>query len=218
MVPAPRSDVIPDPIRVLLVDDHPIVREGLRLLLATQRGIEVVGEAADGHEACSAARALEPDVVVLDLALPGLHGVDVTRTIRAERETTRVLVLSMHGSDEHVRPAVRAGASGFLVKGAGLSDIAAAIIAVAAGNAYFSPGLAERLVTGESGPELSQREREVLVLVAQGYSTPQIGAHLGLSAKTVEGHRGRIMTKLGIHDIAGLVRFAIRAGLVSADA
>lgn len=205
------------PIRVMLVDDHPIVREGMRILLGTSGGIEVVGEAAEGHEACAAARTLEPDVVVLDLALPGLHGVEVTRRIRAERPATRVLVLSMHGSDEHVRPAVRAGASGFVVKGAGLSDIAAAIVAVAAGNAYFSPGLAERLV-GDGPPELSAREREVLVLVAQGYSTPQIGAHLGLSVKTVEGHRGRIMSKLGIHDLAGLVRFAIRSGLVTADA
>lgn len=205
------------PIRVMLVDDHPIVREGMRILLGTSGGIEVVGEAAEGHEACAAARTLEPDVVVLDLALPGLHGVEVTRRIRAERPATRVLVLSMHGSDEHVRPAVRAGASGFVVKGAGLSDIAAAIVAVAAGNAYFSPGLAERLV-GHGPPELSAREREVLVLVAQGYSTPQIGAHLGLSVKTVEGHRGRIMSKLGIHDLAGLVRFAIRSGLVTADA
>ncbi len=219
-----------DPVRVLLADDHAIVRQGLAALLASQRGIEVVGEAADGREAVAAAARLRPHVVVMDLGMPGLNGVDATRQIRRESPETAVLVLSMHASEEHVRPAIRAGATGYLLKGSGLSDLVAAIRAVAAGEGFLSPAVAKILVRdaqrpgggsaqaddgdAASGP-LTAREREILQLVGEGHSSPDIARVLHLSVKTVEGHRGRIMAKLGIHDIAGLVRYAIRVGLVS---
>lgn len=219
-----------EPIRVLLADDHAIVRQGLAALLASQRGIEVVGEAADGREAVAAAARLRPHVVVMDLGMPGLNGVDATRQIRRESPETAVLVLSMHASEEHVRPAIRAGATGYLLKGSGLSDLVAAIRAVAAGEGFLSPAVAKILVRdaqrpGAGSPQteagdagsgpLTAREREILQLVGEGHSSPDIARVLHLSVKTVEGHRGRIMAKLGIHDIAGLVRYAIRVGLVS---
>ena len=213
------ASLLADPIRVLLADDHAIVRQGLAALLASQRGIEVVGEAADGREAVAAAARLRPHVVVMDLGMPGLNGVDATRQIRRESPETAVLVLSMHASEEHVRPAIRAGATGYLLKGSGLSDLVAAIRAVAAGEGFLSPAVAKILVRdaqgdASSGP-LTAREREILQLVGEGHSSPDIARVLHLSVKTVEGHRGRIMAKLGIHDIAGLVRYAIRVGLVS---
>ena len=211
-----------DPIRVLLADDHAIVRQGLAALLAGQRGIEVVGEAADGREAVAAAVRLRPRVVVMDLGMPGLNGVDATRQIRREAPETFVLVLSMHASEEHVRPAIRAGATGYLLKGSGLTDLVAAIRAVAAGEGFLSPAVAKILVRdaqaedeGEASGPLTAREREILQLVGEGHSSPDIAKVLHLSVKTVEGHRSRIMGKLGIHDIAGLVRYAIRVGLVS---
>jgi DNA-binding NarL/FixJ family response regulator len=216
------------PVRVLLAEDHTIVREGLRSLLASQQDVTVVGEAQNGREAVEHALELEPDVIVMDLGMPGLNGVDATRRIRKELPATHVLVLSMYSTEEHVRPAIRAGAEGFLLKGSGLSDLVAAIRAVADGNAFFSPEVA-KIVLDDSrraeqhgvedrvGSELTQREREILRLVAEGGSSPEIAKMLGLSVKTVEGHRGRIMAKLDAHNVAGLVRHAIRMGLVSAD-
>jgi DNA-binding NarL/FixJ family response regulator len=216
------------PVRVLLAEDHTIVREGLRSLLASQDDVTVVGEAENGQEAVERALELKPDVIVMDLSMPGLNGVDATRRIRKELSATHVLVLSMYSTEEHVRPAIRAGAEGFLLKGSGLSDLVAAIRAVADGNAFFSPEVA-KIVLDDSrraerhgvedrvGSELTPREREILRLVAEGGSSPEIAKMLGLSVKTVEGHRGRIMAKLDAHNVAGLVRHAIRMGLVSAD-
>lgn len=215
-------------IRVLLADDHTIVREGLRSLLASHDDVEVVGEAADGREAVRLAEELKPDVVVMDLTMPSLNGVDATEQIRRRRPETRVLILSMHSGEEHVRPAIRAGASGFLVKGSGLSDLLAATRAVAAGDAFFSPGVAKIVlkdareggggdgVTG-SDDALTAREREILQLVAEGRTSREIAAQLHISAKTVEGHRSRIMDKLDIRELAGLVRYAVRVGLVTLD-
>ncbi|MBI4699830.1 MAG: response regulator transcription factor [Deltaproteobacteria bacterium] len=214
-------------IDVLLAEDHTIVREGLRALLAGREGIRVVGEAADGREAVAVAERTRPDVVVMDLGMPGLNGVEATRQICRRLPATRVVVLSMHGGVEHVRPAVRAGASGYLIKGAGLSDLVAAIRAVAAGEAFFSPGAAKLLLRdavaggGETGSGAAQtltpREREILQLVAEGRSSRSIGELLHISPKTVEGHRGRVMDKLDIHDVAGLVRYAVRVGLISPE-
>ena len=162
----------PQPIQVILAEDHTIVREGLRALLAGQADICVVGEAADGRGAVELARRLRPQVVVMDLTLPQLNGVDATRRIIAECPRTRVLVLSMHLGEEYVRPAVRAGASGYLVKGAGLSDLTAAIRAVAAGGAFFSPQAAEVLLRDAATESpLTEREREVLRWVAEGKSS-----------------------------------------------
>jgi two-component system, NarL family, response regulator NreC len=209
---------------VLLAEDHTIVRQGLASLLSAQRGIEVVGEAENGRDAVSAALRLRPHVVLMDLGMPGLNGVDATRQIRREAPETFVVVLSMHASEEHVRPAIRAGATGYLLKGSGLSDLVAAIRAVAAGEAFLSPAVAKILLRDAqsddepaSGGPLTGREREILQLVGEGHSSPDIAKLLQLSVKTVEGHRGRIMSKLNIHDVAGLVRYAIRVGLVSPD-
>jgi len=212
------------PIRVLLVDDHTIVRQGLRALLAGSAEIEVVGEAEDGREGLREAQRLTPDVVVIDAAMPGLNGIDATQRILEAVPRARVLVLSMHAGEEYVRPAIRAGASGYLLKGSGLSDLVAAIRAVAAGDAFVSPSIAKLLVqdarrdgSGEcttSGDALTVREREVLRLVAEGHSTQAIAKLLHLSPKTVEGHRGHFMQKLGVPNLAGLVRDALRLGLV----
>jgi two-component system, NarL family, response regulator NreC len=213
-------------VRVLLVEDHTIVREGLRALLEGREDVELVGEAEDGQAGIEAARALRPDVVVMDLNLPRVDGVEATRIIRAELESTQVLVLSMYGTEEHVRPAIRAGAAGYLLKGSGLSDLLAAIHAVATGKAFFSPEVARIVLDGTrrgtpgerlSGAELTPREREILRMVAEGRSSPEIARDLELSVKTVEGHRGRIMAKLDSRNVAGLVRHAIRLGLVRAD-
>lgn len=215
----------PDPIRVLLADDHTIVRQGLAALLAGHAGIEIVGEAEDGREAVAAALRLKPHVVVMDLSMPGLNGVDATRQIRRDAPETYVVILSMHGGEEHVRPAIRAGAGGYLVKGSGLSDLVAAIRAVAAGEAFLSPAVTKILVRDAQGGDeeghpagpLTGREREILQLVGEGQSSPDIARLLHLSVKTVEGHRSRIMAKLDIHDVAGLVRYAIRMGIVSTE-
>jgi two-component system, NarL family, response regulator NreC len=211
-------------IRVLLAEDHTIVRQGLRALLQDAPDLEVVGEAADGRAAVAEAVRLAPDLVIMDLSMPNLNGVEATRQICAQVPAARVLVLSMHAGEEYVRPAIRAGAHGYLVKGSGLADLLAAARAVARGQAFFSPAAAAVLLqearaptAGEPGAELSGREREVLQLLAEGHSSREIGAILFISPKTVEGHRARIMAKLGIHDVPGLVRYAVRTGLVSAQ-
>ena len=214
-------------VRVLLVEDHTIVREGLRALLDGRDDVELVGEAKDGQAGIDAAHLLRPDVVVMDLNLPRVDGVEATRVIRTALPETQVLILSMYGTEEHVRPAIRAGAAGYLLKGSGLADLLAAIHAVATGKAFFSPEVA-RIVLDDSrrsGPaadrvgagELTPREREILRMVAEGRSSPEIARDLELSVKTVEGHRGRIMAKLDSKNVAGLVRHAVRLGLVSAD-
>lgn len=215
-------------IAVLLAEDHTIVREGLRSLLSREADIEVVGEAADGRDATRLARELQPDVVVMDLSMPGLNGVDATRQIVRHCPRTRVVALSMHPGEEYVRPAIRAGVSGYLLKGSGIADLVRATRAVAAGEAFFSPAVARILLqdaqsrdddaaAGDPGASLTVREREILQLVAEGRSGPEIARLLHISVKTVEGHRGRLMRKLDIHDIAGLVRYAVRTGLVPAD-
>lgn len=215
-----------DPVRVVLAEDHQIVREGLKALLDGCEDIEVVAEAHNGKDAVEVAKQLQPDVVCMDLNMPELNGVDATKAIRQALPETHVLILSMYSTEEHVRPAIRAGAEGYLLKGSGLSDLVAAIRAVSSGNAFFSPEVA-KIVLDDSrragkgskrGPsDLTPREREVLKLVAEGRSSPEIAKDLSLSVKTVEGHRGRIMSKLETKNVAGLVRHAIRLGLVSAD-
>ena len=216
-----------DKIKVLLVDDHQIVREGLRALLVNAPDMEVVGEASDGRDAIDLAGKLNPDVVVMDLSLKGLHGEGAIRELRKRNTDARILVLSMYGSPDYVRPAVRAGATGYLVKGSGISEFVDAIRAVSTGQPFYSPEVrqaaeqakADPMPGGERSPldELTAREREVLQLVALGQTNREIAETLGLSAKTVDGHRTRIMAKLDLHDAASLTRFAIRHGLVSPD-
>jgi DNA-binding NarL/FixJ family response regulator len=218
---------MPNTIRVLLAEDHTIVREGLKALLSATEDLEVVGEVEDGQAAVLAVGRLQPHVVVMDLNMPKLNGVDATREIREKPGAPKVVILSMYDGEEYVRPAIRAGASGYLLKGSGLSDLVKAIRAVARGEAFFSPTIAMILLrdsrgegpaeTKEVGDGLTKREREVLTLVGEGKSSPEIAKILGLSVKTIEGHRGRIMAKLECHNVAGLVRHAIRMGLVKAE-
>jgi len=207
--------------RVLLADDHALVRAGIRSLLEHIEGVEVVGEAGDGHEALRLAAALEPDVVLLDIALPGLNGLEV-----AERLThgghRGVVLVSMHATEEHVRQALSIGVAGYVMKDSSTTDLEAALRTVARGQVYLSPAVSKRVVEvmsqgpGESAlPGLTPRQREILQLIAEGGSTKEIAYRLGLSAKTVETHRAEIMRRLEIHDVAGLVRYAIRRGLVS---
>lgn len=214
-------------IRVLLAEDHTIVREGLRALLSGRGDIEVVDEVDNGRAAVEAAARHRPDVIVMDLGMPELNGVDATRAIRQAQPDTQVLILSMHSGEEYVRPAIRAGASGYLLKGSGLGDLVQAIEALARGEAFFSPAIAKillqesrRIDSGVEDPPsdgLTNRERQVLKMVAEGRSSPEIAELLSLSVKTVEGHRSRIMAKLETHNVAGMVRHAIKIGLVSAD-
>ena len=209
--------------RVLLVDDHTLVRKGLRALLATLTDVEVVGESSDGREALEAVREHRPDVVLLDIAMPGLNGLDATTRIVREFPGTRVLVLSMHGTEAHVAQALRAGASGYLLKGADVAEFTLAIGTVARGGTYLSPAVSKGLVadyvrrldSNAGDADLTSRQREILQLIAEGLSTKEIAGKLSLSPKTVEAHRAAMMRRLGVRDLAGLVRFAVRIGLVA---
>jgi len=211
-------------IRILLADDHQIVRGGFRSLLQQQRDLEVVGEAGDGRAALELARRLKPDMIVMDVAMPDLNGVDATRQILRELPNVKVLALSMHPSRRVVTDMLRAGACGYLVKTCALEELVQAVRAVDAGKTYLSPEIAggvveeyvHRVAAGASGPSpaaLSQREREVLQLVAEGKTTRQIAAALHVTVKTVETHRHNIMEKLKVHSVAELTKYAIREGL-----
>jgi DNA-binding NarL/FixJ family response regulator len=193
------------------------------MLLSRFTGFEVVGEAANGRDAIRQAEELHPDVVLMDLTMPDLNGFDATAEITRLLPDTRVLIVSMHAHEEYVTRALRAGASGYVVKEAGGEELARAVRAVAEGDTYVSPELggAETHVNGEGQSlerydRLTPRHREVLQLVAEGYTTREIAERLGISVKTVEAHRSEIMRRLGIHELAGLVRFAVRLGIVQA--
>ena len=214
------------PIRVLMAEDHTLVRAGLCALLRNVPGVEVVAEAGDGQEALRLIREHQPDVVLLDIAMPGLNGLDVLTRIKGDCPATRVIILSMHANEEYVTHALRAGASGYVLKDAGAADLEQAISAVARGESYLSAAIPRRISdecsgdhVGEPGPHatLTPRQREILQLLAEGHGTKDIAHILQLSAKTVETHRAQLMKRLGIHDVPGLVRYAIRAGLVSSD-
>lgn len=207
-------------IRVLLADDHPMFRGGLRTALEVAGGIEIVGEAASGVEAVAAAARLEPDIVVMDLAMPELNGIEATRAIVAARPRTRVLVLTMFEDDESVFAALRAGAVGYLLKGAGQEEIERALQAVAHGDAIFGASVARRVIEFMTAPrapepfaELTDREREVLELVAQGWANERIAGSLVLSTKTVRNHVSNILTKLQVTDRAQAIVRAREAGL-----
>jgi DNA-binding NarL/FixJ family response regulator len=212
------------PIRVLIADDHTVVAEGLKHLVQAERDIEVVACVGDGREAVQQARDTQPDVVLMDLSMPELNGADATRAILERDPRCRVIVLSMYAQREYVRRALKAGAAGYVVKRSAAKEVVEAIRAVHAGQRYLSPRVSDVVLedyTDEKQDDplarLSAREREVLQLLAEGRTGAQIAERLSLSQKTVETYRARLVEKLGIRDLAGLVRFAIQKGLVSLD-
>lgn len=205
--------------RVLLADDHPIVRQGLKALLE-QEGFVLIAEAADGHEAVRLAQDLQPDVAVLDLAMPLLNGLDATRRMLRASPKTKTVLLTVHTEDHYILEALRAGVRAYVLKTQAATELVQAIKEVSQGAIYLSPGVSRVVVEayltqGEmQADRLSPREREVLQLIAEGKTTKEVARLLGISLKTAESHRTRIMEKLDIHEVAGLVRYAIRRGLI----
>jgi DNA-binding NarL/FixJ family response regulator len=217
-------------VRVLLADDHVLVRAGIRALLEALPGLQIVGEFSDGRAALDALLKDRPDVAFLDIAMPGLNGIEVAERAARESPSTRVVMLSMHNTSSHVVRALRAGAAGYLLKDAAADELPVLLRAVTNGETYLSPAIAKHVVDGflqrnSTEPEaadnpveiLTPRQREILQLVAEGRSTKEVASLLSLSIKTVEAHRSQIMDRLDIHDLPGLVRFAIRTGLVASD-
>lgn len=206
--------------RILLADDHAVVRNGFRMILAAQDDLEVVGEAANGREAVESAANLQPDVVVMDVTMPELNGIEATRRICESSPRTRVLALSMHKDSVYVREILRAGAKGYLLKDSSESDLLAAVRAVARGEGFLSPAIADAVLNDYrkhvTNPLdlLTSREREVLQWIAEGKTNKEIAQGLNLSVYTVEAHRGRIMEKLNLHSTGELVRFAVRNGVI----
>jgi DNA-binding NarL/FixJ family response regulator len=216
-------------IRLLLVDDHRILREGLKALLANQAGIEVVGEASDGAEAVEQVAALRPDVVIMDMVMPRMNGIEATAEIHRRFPASRVLILSMYDEAEYVQQVIRAGAAGYVLKGYAADDLLRAIAEVHAGASFLHPSVAAKLIADyvrqapapasveHDEPPLTPREREVLKLIADGNTNQEVAERLRLSRKTVENHRTSIMRKLGVHDVTELVKYALRTGLISID-
>lgn len=209
-------------VRVLLADDHALMRAGMRALLQRLDWVEIVGEAADGREAVELARRCTPGLVLMDISMPGLNGLEATARIRKANPQVRVVVLSMYGTREYVLKALRAGATGFVVKGGSTAELELALRSVASGGLFVGPsaeGAGDHLQlanAAECAPAdpLTPRQREILQLLAEGKSAKQVARALNLSVKTIESHRAAIAERLGIHDFAGLVRYAIRAGIV----
>lgn len=222
---SPGSDQMATPIRVLLADDHTLVRAGIRALLVGMPEVDVVGEAADGEAALQLALRLQPDVVLMDIAMKGVNGLQAAVRLRQELPNTRVIMLSMHATGDYVQQALRAGAAGYLLKDAATLELQLALQAVARGDTYLSPGVSAQVVQGflqQDKPAgdvaLTPRQSQVLGLIAAGLSTKEIAFKLQLSGKTVDTHRSQLMERLDIHDVAGLVRYAIRIGLIDAQA
>jgi DNA-binding NarL/FixJ family response regulator len=207
-------------IRILLADDHALVRQGFSMILEAQSDMQIVGQAGNGREAVDLAAKLHPDVVVMDVAMPELNGIEATRRITDASPRTRVLALSMHKDSVYVREVLRAGARGYLLKDSGDADLLAAVRAIAKGDGYLSPGVSDSVLSDyrrhvtDPLDLLSSREREVLQMIAEGKTNKEIATSLNLSVYTVEAHRGRIMEKLNLHSTSELVRFALRSGLI----
>ena len=215
------------PINVVLADDHTIVRDGLRALLEANPEIKVVGDAANGHQVVSQVRELQPDVVIMDISMPEMNGIDATRLILEASPQVRVIILSMLGTADHVFHALQAGVRGFLLKESAGREVMGAVQAVYAGEMYFSRPITQTLISdymqarvdgqADSLESLSIRENEILRLVVEGKTSAEIGNSLHLSPKTVESYRSRMMQKLGVSDLPELVKFAIKHGLISLD-
>lgn len=214
-----------DKIRVLVADDHAIMRDGIRALLSLSKDIEIVGEAGDGNEAIDKARELAPDVIIMDISMPGIDGLEASRRIKKQSPKTRILILTQHDDKQYVLSAVKAGASGYLPKRALGSELISAIRSIYRGESFLHPSVATAVIEDyrqqatEKDPydTLTSREREVLKLLAEGQSTREIAAKLFISQKTVIGHRAKIMEKLDLHNRSELFKFAARKGLVSLD-
>jgi DNA-binding NarL/FixJ family response regulator len=211
------------PVRVLLADDHKLVRAGFRAMLTTLGNVEIVGETGDGREALELIRRHQPDVALLDITMPSLTGIEVATRLAAELHNVRIIILSMHTSEDYIARAVRAGVSGYLLKNADPVELELALRAALNREMYLSPSVSKQLVEdyarrlGPSDELLTPRQREILQLIAEGKSTKDIAATLDLSIKTVETHRKELMDRLGIHDVPGLVRYAIRIGIIKAE-
>jgi len=211
------------PVRILIADDHALVRSGLRALLQRVEDFEVVGEAANGRDALRMVRELAPDIALLDVTMPELNGIDAAASIvRDGPGNTRAVMLSMHGTCGYVRAALAAGASGYVLKDSGIDELEHALRAVARGERWVTPTLARHLDAADAGaagdrPPLTPRQREVLQLIAEGNGTRLIAEKLAVSVKTIETHRAQIMERLGIHDVAGLTRYALRIGMIGPD-
>ncbi len=213
-------------IRVLLADDHTLVRAGIRTLLETIDGVEVVAECDDGLEALELIDRHRPEIALLDIGMPRLNGLEVARQASRASPKTKIVILSMYDDKIHVRQAMRAGVVGYLLKGAAVAELPLAVHAVMSGQTYLTPKVSRHVVSGflhEEADEhdeiegLTQRQREILQMIAEGRSMKEIAGALDVSVKTVETHRARLMERLDIHDVAGLVRLAIRAGLIEPD-
>ncbi|HLE77923.1 MAG TPA: response regulator transcription factor [bacterium] len=213
--------------RIVIADDHSIVREGVRMILATQRDFDVVGEAGSGEEALDLIETLRPDVVVMDISMPGIGGIEATAQVKQRHPSINVLALTMHEDESYVFRLLRAGASGYVLKRAAATDLVAAVRAASRGEAFLYPSVARDVIADylrrvEAGEEkerydgLTSREREILTLIAQGLSNQEIARNLYISIKTVQTHRAHILEKLGLHDRTELVRYAIRKGLIEA--
>jgi two-component system, NarL family, response regulator NreC len=206
--------------RILLADDHAVVRQGFKMILSAQSDMEIVGEAANGREAVELAQQLKPDIIVMDVAMPELNGIEATRRLATTAPHTRVVALSMHKDSVYVREVLRAGARGYLLKDSGAEDLVRAIRAVANGESWLSPAVSNAVLDDyrrhvtDPIDLLTSREREVLQMLAEGKTNKEIAAVLNLSVYTVDAHRGRIMEKLNLHSINELVRFAVRNGLI----
>jgi DNA-binding NarL/FixJ family response regulator len=215
-------------MRVLLADDHTLVRAGIRALLQSLPGVEIVAEASDGREALALLASEKPDVALVDISMPALNGLEVAARVAEVSPRTRLVILSMHGDPGHVAQALRAGVAGYLLKDAAVEELPVLLRAVARGETYLSPAISKQVVAGflqrgtdpasPSGDDrLTPRQREILQLIAEGKSSKEVAHVLDISLKTVETHRAQIMERLDIRDLAGLVRYAVRTGLVSSD-
>ena len=210
-----------NPLRILLADDHALVRAGLRSLLQAMPEVEVVGDVGDGRAALELIASQQPDLVLMDIAMPELNGIEAVTRIKKEFPKVRVIILSMYTNEEYVQQALRAGVAGYLLKDAAAIELELAIQAVKRGETYLSPAVAKYVVAGYvqgSGSDpLTARQKEILRAVAEGLTTQEIAQQLNISVKTVETHRTQLMDRLDIHDVPGLVRYAIRVGLVKTD-
>ncbi len=218
---------MPGPLSIILADDHSLVRAGIRTLLEKLPGITIVAESGDGRETLALVHQHNPDVVIMDITMPSLNGLDATARILRECPRTKVLILSMHTGEDYVIQALRAGATGYLLKDAATAELRLALEAVERGETYLSPAISREVLArhrqlandpkADTSRTLTPRMREIVQLIAEGRSTKEIAFLLNLSVKTIETHRMHLMARLGLHDVAGVVRYALRTGLISAE-